>query len=67
MLKIPDFTRPEIEYIKSQANFTVQEIELFDLRNNENSLELCAELMNVSLSTVKRINKKMKAKIIRIL
>ena len=67
MLKIPDFTRSEIEYIKSQANFTMQENELFDLRNNENNLELCAELMNVSLSTVKRINKKMRAKIIRIL
>lgn len=67
MLKIPDFTRSEIEYIKHQANFTKQENELFDLRNDENNLEICAELMNVSLSTVKRINKKMKAKIIRIL
>ena len=67
MLKIPDFTRCEIEYIKAQANFTGQEDELFDLRNAENTLELCAEIMNVSLSTVKRINKKMKAKIIRIL
>ncbi len=67
MLKIPDFTRLEIEYIKSQANFTAQESELFDLRNSETTLEVCAELMNVSLSTVKRINKKMKAKIIKIL
>lgn len=67
MLKIPDFTRLEIEYIKSQANFPAQESELFDLRNSEPPLEVCAELMNVSLSTVKRINKKMKAKIIKIL
>lgn len=67
MLKIPDFTNPEIEHIKEYANFTLQELELFNLRNNENSLERCAELMNVSESTVKRINKKMKSKIIRIL
>lgn len=67
MLKIPDFTKPEIEYIKSQANFTAQEAELFDLRNNENCLEYCAEIMNVSVSTIKRINKKMNTKIIKIL
>lgn len=67
MLKIPDFTRPEIEKIKSQANFTTQESELFMLRNEEYPLEVCAEMMNVSISTVKRINKKMKAKIIKII
>ena len=67
MLKIPDFTKLEIEYIKENANFTEQEEELFELRNKENSLEFCAELMNVSISTIKRINKKMKSKIIRIL
>lgn len=67
MLKIPDFTKPEIDFIKENANFTVQEATLFDLRNDEHCLEDCAELMNVSVSTVKRINKKMKSKIIRIL
>ncbi len=67
MLKIPDFTKPEIDFIKENANFTITEKQLFDLRNSEHSLEECAEIMNISVSTVKRINKKMKAKIIRIL
>lgn len=67
MLKIPDFTKPEIEYIKEQANFTTQEAELFLLRNNEHSLEECAELMNVSVSTIYRISKKMKKKIIKVI
>lgn len=67
MLKIPDFTKPEIDYIKENANFTKQEEELFKLRNSEYSLEECAELMNVSISTIKRINKKMKNKIIKLL
>lgn len=67
MLKIPDFTKREINYIIEMANFTKQEKELFLLRNNEHSLEECAELMNVSVSTVKRINKKMKNKIIKII
>lgn len=67
MLKIPDFTKPEIDYIKANANFKPQEEQLFDLRNNEASLEVCAEIMNVSISTIKRINKRMKSKIIRII
>lgn len=67
MLKIPDFTKPEIDYIKANANFTKQEEQLFNLRNDENCLEYCAEIMNISVSTVKRINKKMKAKIIKII
>lgn len=67
MLKIPDFTKPELNFIKENANFTKQERELFDLRNQEYSLEYCAELMNVSVSTVKRIYKRVKNKIYRIL
>lgn len=67
MLKIPDFTKPEIDYIKSNANFTIQERELFDLRNSEYSLEECAEKMNVSVSTIYRISKKMKKKILKLI
>lgn len=67
MLKIPDFTKPEIEMIKEKANFTEQEDYLFDLRNDEYSLEQCAEMMNVSISTVKRISKRMITKIIKVL
>lgn len=67
MLRIPDFTKKEIEYIKERANFTKQENELFDLRNKENSLEQCAEIMNVSCSTIDRLNKRMKAKILKCL
>lgn len=67
MLKIPDFTKPEIDFIKENANFTVAEQQLFDLRNAERSIEECAEIMNVSCSTIDRLNRKMKNKIIKIL
>lgn len=67
MLKIPDFTKREIDYIIENANFTRQEEQLFLLRNDENSLETCAEIMNVSVATVYRISKKMKNKIIKII
>lgn len=67
MLKIPDFTKKEIDYFLENCNFKKQERQLFLLRNDEHSLEECAELMNVSESTVYRINKGMKNKIIKVL
>lgn len=67
MLRIPDFTKIEIDYIKSNANFTMDEETLFKLRNDEYSLEICAEEMNVSYSTIKRINKKMITKILKLI
>lgn len=67
MLKVPDFTKKEIDYIIENSNFTKQEEQLFLLRNDEHSLENCAEMMNVSVSTVYRINKKMKKKILKVI
>lgn len=64
---IPDFTQPEMTYLLEKCNFTKDEKELFLLRNEENTLECCAELMDYSISTVKRINKKMKNKIIKVI
>lgn len=66
-MKIPDFTKPELDYILANANLTKDEENLMWLRNNEHSLEECAEMMDYSLSTVKRINKRLKEKIIKIL
>lgn len=66
-MKIPDFTKPELDYIIANANLTKDEENLMWLRNNEHSLEECAEMMDYSLSTVKRINKRLKEKIIKIL
>lgn len=66
-MRIPDFTIPEIEYIKSKANFTIRENELFDLRNKETSLEECAYIMNCSLSTINRLNKAVKRKCMKVL
>jgi len=66
-VRIPDFTKPEIDYLLEYCNFTDRERELFLLRNREYSLEECAESMNLSVPTVSRTNKRMKSKIIRVL
>ena len=62
-MKICDFTRPEVEYFRQECNFTKEQVTLFDLRVKNIPLEECAERMNVSVSTVKRLNKRIKAKI----
>lgn len=67
MLKIPDFTKRDINYLLENCNFTKQEEQLFLLRNEEYSLENCSEIMNVSISTVYRISKKMKKKILKVI
>ena len=35
MLRIPDFVKSEIDYIKDNANMTPREEQLFSLRNKE--------------------------------
>lgn len=66
-MRIPDFVKSEIDYIKENANMTPREEKLFSLRNKEYSLEECAERMNCSVSTVNRVNKSMKKKILRVI
>lgn len=64
---IPDFTKAEIDCLLEKCNFTKDERTLFLLRNDEHSLEECAELMNVSVSTIYRINSKLNKKIVKVI
>lgn len=65
---IPEFTKPEIDYIIENANFTKEERMLFTMRNSDYSLEYCSEIIGVSISTLsKRINKRMMNKIMRVI
>lgn len=67
MLRIPDFTKPEIDKIKELANFTERELMVFDLRNEEYTHEQIAEFMNISIATEYRINRSMMRKILRVI
>lgn len=66
-MRVWDFTDRELDHLRAVCNFTRAERELFDYRSREYSLEDCADSMNMSLSTVKRVSAKMKAKILRVL
>lgn len=65
-LKVYDFTVPELNYFRTYCNFTEDERTLFEYRSKNIPLEQCAELMNVSVSTVKRLSRKVNNKIIRV-
>ena len=64
---ISDFTGDEISFLKSNCNFSQREATLFDMRNDEYTLEEIAEQMNICPKTAYRINKRVKEKIIRTL
>lgn len=69
MLKVPDFTKPEIDYIKENGNLTSREAEILELRNNEYppTIENIAEMWGCSSSTVNRTIKGLKRKILRLI
>ena len=62
-LKICDFTQTELDYLQVVCNFTKDENTLFELRAKGKSLEDCAEIMNVSVPTVKRISQRVNKKV----
>ena len=65
-----DFTRPELEYILKNANFTEEQEKIFGMLTGKNGREtaICIAMkMNMSESTVKRRIRQIKFKIIRLL
>lgn len=64
---IPDFTKAEINYMLENCNFTKDERTLFMLRNDQHSLEECAEMMNVSEPTIWRLSGKLNKKIAKVI
>lgn len=56
-----DFTKPELEYIKENANFTVEELTIFEMltgKYGRETIVYIANKTNLSTATViRRINK----------
>ena len=65
-VKISNFVVSELDYFRTKCNFTEIERELFDYRAKGISLETCAELMNVSTSTAKRVSARVREKLNRV-
>lgn len=65
-MKISDFTKPEIRYFLAECNFTSEEETVFVELSHGNTTENIAEKCNISVSTAKRIKKRIWTKIERI-
>lgn len=65
-MKIYDFTIPELNYFRENCNFTKEEQMLFEYRAKNIPLEYIAEIMNISVSTAKRISRRVNKKIIKL-
>lgn len=64
-MRIRDLTASEADYLQTVCNFTKDENTLFELRLQDVPLEECAERMNISVPTAKRLSQRVNAKIIR--
>ena len=64
-MQIHDLTMSEADYLQAVCNFTKDENTLFELRLQDIPLEDCAERMNISVPTVKRISQRVNAKVSR--
>ena len=64
---ISDFTVPELNYFRENCNFVGLEIRVFELRSQGIPLEEIAEILDMSVDGVKKISRKVNAKIIRII
>ena len=65
-----DFTKPELEYIKENANFTVEELTIFEMltgKYGRETIVYIANKTNLSTATVNRRIKKIKSKIKRLI
>ena len=65
-----EFTKPELEYIKENANFTIEELTIFEMltgKYGRETIVYIANKTNLSTATVSRRIKKIKSKIKRLI
>lgn len=63
---VSDFTKPELDYYRSQCNFIGNELNVFELRSQGFPLEEIAEILNMSVEGIKKISRKVNNKIERV-
>nr|DAH72025.1 MAG TPA: ECF sigma factor [Caudoviricetes sp.] len=63
---ILEFTKPELDYIKENANFTIEELNIFEMltgKYGRETIVYIANKMNLSTATISRRIRKIKNKI----
>lgn len=67
MMKIRDFTVPELDRFRELCNFTQDELEYFNLRAKDKTNVQIAMEMNISEPQVSKLARRVKSKMIRII
>ncbi len=63
---ISDNLLPQLQYYREFCNFTENEHKLFDLRASGCTLEDCCDLLNMDISSIKRLSRKVNKKMIAV-
>lgn len=66
-MQICDFVEWELQKFRDECNFTDEELEFFNYRAKNISIEKIAELMNISVGKANKLSRKVKNKIIKVL
>lgn len=64
---IADFVEWELQMFRDECNFTTEEMEFFNYRAKNETLEVIAEKMNISVGKADKLSRKVKNKIMRVL
>lgn len=64
---ISDFVEWELEKFRQECNFTEEELEFFNYRAKNISIERIAEIMHISVGKANVLSRKMKNKMLKIL
>ena len=64
---ISDFVEWELQKFRDECNFTDEELEFFNYRAKNKTIEVIAELMNISTSKADTLSRKVKQKILKVI
>ena len=66
-MRIKGFAKKEIDYFIENCNFSDEELDFFNLRNDEYTIEQIAEMWECSVGKVNKVSKEVKRKILKVL
>lgn len=65
-MTISNFTKPELDYFRTNCNFVNLELDVFELRSKGYTLEYIAEKLNISSDYARKISQRVNKKIIKV-
>lgn len=66
-MTISNFTKPELDYFRSNCNFVNFEYDVFEMRANGYTLDYIAEQLQISIDYARKISQKVNRKIIKVI